>query len=356
MIPELTPEEWLEEAIKDSFIIKYELSEFSGIEVVGTGATGLVHRAFLRKLQNHVALKSFEFSKKFTNKEFVNELKLHNKAQSHENIINFYGLTKMPNASTYTLVMEYANNGTLKEYLKENKENPRFDWEQKIKLAKQLADAISFLHHNNIVHRDLKSDNVLVSNGNIKLSDFGISRRLTESTNLLTRAFGSARYSDPEHLRNPEGFSRTKKSDVYGLGMLLWEISSGTIPYKGFNTLNLFHLIANKHYRETPVKGSPRKYVQLYQIGTKKIDFWSRCWNFILQENKISHCEIWLKKPTTTTMTTLNLSSSSSPSSKAITITNITASSLIIDLINDNRYKDTAAESCLSYKMNLDCL
>ncbi|CAH1768984.1 4019_t:CDS:1, partial [Entrophospora sp. SA101] len=53
MIPELTPEEWLEEAIKDSFIIKYELSEFSGIEVVGTGATGLVHRAFLRKLQNH---------------------------------------------------------------------------------------------------------------------------------------------------------------------------------------------------------------------------------------------------------------------------------------------------------------
>ncbi|CAJ0926453.1 3156_t:CDS:2 [Entrophospora sp. SA101] len=74
MIPELTPEEWLEEAIKDSFIIKYELSEFSGIEVVGTGATGLVHRAFLRKLQNHVALKSFEFSKKFTNKEFVNEV------------------------------------------------------------------------------------------------------------------------------------------------------------------------------------------------------------------------------------------------------------------------------------------
>nr|CAG8494912.1 11930_t:CDS:2 [Entrophospora candida] len=268
MIPELTPEEWLKEAVKDGFIIKYEFSEFSEIEVVGTGATGLVHRAFLRKLQNNVALKSFDFSEKFTNKEFVNELKLHNKAQSHENIINFYGLTKRPGASTYTLVLEFANNGTLKEYLRENKENSEFDWKQKIKLAKQLADAISFLHRNNIVHRDLKSDNVLVSDGNIKLSDFGISRRLTESTNLLTRAFGSARYSDPEHLRNPEGFSRTEKSDVYGLGMLLWEISSGTTPYKSFNTVNLFHLIANKHYREIPVKGSPKKYVQLYQ----------RCW------------------------------------------------------------------------------
>ncbi|CAJ0633761.1 8170_t:CDS:2 [Entrophospora sp. SA101] len=301
MIPELTPEEWLEEAIKDSFIIKYELSEFSGIEVVGTGATGLVHRAFLRKLQNHVALKSFEFSKKFTNKEFVNE-------------VNF---VSMPNASTYTLVMEYANNGTLKEYLKENKENPRFDWEQKIKLAKQLADAISFLHHNNIVHRDLKSDNVLVSNGNIKLSDFGISRRLTESTNLLTRAFGSARYSDPEHLRNPEGFSRTKKSDVYGLGMLLWEISSGTIPYKGFNTLNLFHLIANKHYRETPVKGSPRKYVQLYQ----------RCWE---NDPKNRPDAIYDKTSIIKKIYINTADYNDIRIAKAITITNITASSLII--------------------------
>src|SRR5688572_7251349 len=74
MIPELTPEEWLEEAVKDGFIIKYEFNEFSKIEVIGTGATGLVHRAFLRKLQNNIALKSFDFSKKFTNKEFVNEV------------------------------------------------------------------------------------------------------------------------------------------------------------------------------------------------------------------------------------------------------------------------------------------
>ncbi|CAH1760245.1 9204_t:CDS:2 [Entrophospora sp. SA101] len=207
MNSELTPEEWLEEVVKYGFIIEYDFGDFNEIKIIGTG----------------------------------------------------------PGASTYTLVLEFANNGTLKEYLRENKENPKFDWKQKIELAKQLAGAISFLHHNNIVHRDLKSDNVLVSNGNIKLSDFGISRRLTESTNLLIRAFGSAKYSDPEHLQNPGGFSRTKKSDIYGLAMLLWEISSGTAPYKDFNTLNLVQLIVNKNYRETPVKGSPRKYVQLYQ-------------------------------------------------------------------------------------------
>ncbi|CAJ0926456.1 3157_t:CDS:2 [Entrophospora sp. SA101] len=75
MNSELTPEEWLEEVVKYGFIIEYDFGDFNEIKIIGTGAIGLVHQAFLKKVQNNVALKSFNFSKKFTNKEFVNELK-----------------------------------------------------------------------------------------------------------------------------------------------------------------------------------------------------------------------------------------------------------------------------------------
>ncbi|CAI2171683.1 5860_t:CDS:2, partial [Funneliformis geosporum] len=131
--------------------------------------------------------------------------------------------------------MEYADGGALKSYLNFNFD--KLTWDDKYTLAFQLASAVSCLHEEGIVHRDLHSGNILIRHGMIKLADFGLSKRIEVATN-QTRVFGVIPYIDPKRFSGQQGNdstlqqdSLTVKSDVYSVGVLLWEISSGRPPF-----------------------------------------------------------------------------------------------------------------------------
>ncbi|UZO03368.1 uncharacterized protein OCT59_023775 [Rhizophagus irregularis] len=117
----------------------------------------------------------------------------------HDNVIHFYGVPtsiKENQRKEYSLVIKYAENGTLRKYLKENFQN--LIWKDKINLAFQLAYAVSCLHNEGIVHRDLHSNNVLVHQNTVKIADFGLSKRIEETSNSQSKTFGLIPYTDPK--------------------------------------------------------------------------------------------------------------------------------------------------------------
>ncbi|POG68376.1 hypothetical protein GLOIN_2v1638132 [Rhizophagus irregularis DAOM 181602=DAOM 197198] len=170
--------------------------------------------------------------------------------------------------------MEYANSGTLRNYLSECFEN--LTWNDKLNLALQLANAISFLHDNEIVHHDLHSNNILVHKNTIKLTDFGLSKRIKESSNIQSKSFEMVVYIDPQNFdvkgdsnKQIQVYSLNKKSNIYSIGILLWEISSGYPPFcnKPYNIDLAMEILYG--LREKPIPNTREDYAKIY----------TDCWN-----------------------------------------------------------------------------
>ncbi|RIA89586.1 kinase-like domain-containing protein [Glomus cerebriforme] len=260
---------WIEKAIDEKYIKFYEYEHFSSIQEIGSGAGGKVFRAKYNNVENYFALKFFFNINSATIKEIVREIKLQRDVDYHGNIIRFYGITKLESenkihqAKSYLLVMEYADGGTLRNYLNENFN--KLTWNKKYNLAYQLACAVSCLHDEGIVHRDLHSCNVLVNHDSIKLADFGLSKRIEEASKSKSKLLGMVPYIDPKSLMDSKNQTELKKKyDVYSIGVLLWEISSGIPPFHGeaYDFSLMYKILQGR--REKIVPNTPDDYARLF--------------------------------------------------------------------------------------------
>ncbi|RHZ60890.1 hypothetical protein Glove_350g100 [Diversispora epigaea] len=200
------------EAEYDDDIPFYQYSKFENVKLISKN----VYKAHIKKIDLQQEKTAVEVALKYISlNNFINEVKRYRKLEINDNILKFYGITKQENTNNYMIVFEYANNGSLRQYLKTNFQ--KFDWNIKLNLAKQIANALMDLHDNNIIHGKLTSESILVHNGTIKLNNFGINYLKSLTTTVTI----PIQYTDFKYL---ELFN--KSLDIYSLGIILWEITN----------------------------------------------------------------------------------------------------------------------------------
>ncbi|UZO10094.1 uncharacterized protein OCT59_001692 [Rhizophagus irregularis] len=259
--------DWLENSIAEESITYYKYSEFKIIRNIGKGSFGSVDYAVWKNTDQVFALKCF--NDKTTLKEIVNEIELQKRVDFHENILRFHGITKIEKNNInqeYALVLKYADSDTLNTYLQRNFD--KLGWDDKYQFALQLASAVACIHECEIIHRDLHASNVFVHQKKLKLADFGLSRNIVASSNL--KIFGSLPYIDQKRLKGQQNYKLNKKSDVYSVGVLMWQISSGFQPYRNDNYDIGLAVSIVKGRREEIIEGTPAKYSKLY----------TECWKY----------------------------------------------------------------------------
>lgn len=218
------------------------------LEVVGAGGMSIVYKARCHRLNRNVAIKVLkpEFS---NDKNFVTKFRVEAQASaglSHPNIVNVYDV--YDDDGIYFIVMELVDGITLKEYIEQY---GRLNMDKALDFSIQIASGLEAAHESHIIHRDIKPQNIIVSkNGNIKVTDFGIAKAATSNT-LTSGAMGSVHYISPEQARG--GFS-DERSDIYSLGITMYEMVTGRVPFEGDNNVS----VALMHIQNEMI--SPRQY------------------------------------------------------------------------------------------------
>lgn len=244
--------------IKIGMIIgdRYEI-----LEKIGTGGMSDVYKAKDHKLNRMVAVKVLkqEFSE---NANFVSKFRIEAQAAAglmHPNIVNVYDVGE--ENGIYYIVMELVEGITLKKYIEKK---ARLSVKEAISIAIQVSMGIEAAHNNHIIHRDIKPQNIIISKeGKVKVTDFGIAKAATSNT-ITSNVMGSVHYTSPEQARG--GYSDAK-SDIYSLGITMFEMLTGRVPFNGETTV----AIAIKHIQEE--MPSPREYVSEIPISVEQIVF-----------------------------------------------------------------------------------
>ena len=229
------------------------------LEKIGTGGMSDVYKAKCHKLNRYVAVKVLkqEFSE---NASFVSKFRIEAQAAAglvHPNIVNVYDVGEED--GMYYIVMELVEGITLKNYIEKK---ARLSVKEATSIAIQVSMGIEAAHNNHIIHRDIKPQNIIISKeGKVKVTDFGIAKAATSNT-VSSNVMGSVHYTSPEQARG--GYS-DEKSDIYSLGITLFEMLTGRVPFQGDSTVG----IAIKHIQE-PMP-SPRQYVEEIPVSLEQI-------------------------------------------------------------------------------------
>lgn len=223
--------------VKDGIFLgnRYEV-----IEKIGSGGMADVYKGRDTMLNRYVAIKVLK--KEFREDEtFVKKFRSEAQAAAgllNPNIVNVYDVGE--DRGLYYMVMELVEGITLKEYIDRKK---RLSAREVISIAIQMCSGIEEAHKHHIIHRDIKPQNIIISNdGKVKVTDFGIARMVTSKTTTAV-AMGSVHYTSPEQARG--GYS-DEKSDIYSIGITLYEMVTGQVPFNGDTTVE----VAMKHLQE----------------------------------------------------------------------------------------------------------
>lgn len=229
------------------------------LERIGTGGMSDVYKSKDHKLNRHVAVKVLkqEFSE---NTNFVSKFRMEAQAAAslmHPNIVNVYDVGE--ENGIFYIVMELVEGITLKKYIEKK---ARLSYKEAVSIAIQACMGIEAAHKNHIIHRDIKPQNIIISkDGKVKVTDFGIAKAATSNT-ITSNVMGSVHYTSPEQARG--GYS-DEKSDIYSMGITLFEMLTGRVPFNGETTV----AIAIKHIQEE--MPSPREFVPEIPVCVEQI-------------------------------------------------------------------------------------
>lgn len=219
----------------DNYVGKRLDGRYEVQEIIGVGGMSVVYKAYDNVDDRTVAIKILkdEFS---NNEEFKRRFKNESKAialLSHENIVRVYDVNF--GEKLQYIVMEYIDGITLKEYI--NKQNS-ITWNDALYFMTQILRAVQHAHDKGIVHRDIKPQNIiLLPNGTLKVTDFGIARfSRTETRTLTDQAIGSVHYIAPEQAK---GEPTDERADIYSMGVVLYEMLAGKVPFDSENAVSI---------------------------------------------------------------------------------------------------------------------
>ncbi|MBR4110328.1 MAG: Stk1 family PASTA domain-containing Ser/Thr kinase [Clostridia bacterium] len=221
-------------------------NRYEVLEMIGSGGMATVYEARCKLLNRKVAIKVLkdEFS---NDAEFIKRFQVEAQSAaslSHPNIVSIYDVGNED--GLHYIVMELIKGKTLKEVINED---GKLKWDIATNIASQIASGLEQAHKNHIVHRDIKPHNIIITKDGIaKVTDFGIAKAVSNSTiNAYGTTVGSVHYFSPEHAR---GGYTDEKSDIYSLGVVLYEMVTGKLPFNADTPVS----VALKHIQETPAE------------------------------------------------------------------------------------------------------
>ena len=212
----------------DKYIGRLLDNRYEILEVIGTGGMAVVYKARCHRLNRLVAVKILkdEYSQ---DEEFRRRFHAEGQAVamlSHPNIVSVYDVSTSAEADY--IVMELVDGISLKQYMEKK---GVLNWKETLHFSMQIAKALEHAHSRGIVHRDIKPHNVMVlKNGSVKVTDFGIARIMSKGNTLTKEALGSVHYISPEQAK---GSRVDNRSDLYSLGVVMYEMMTGRPPYDG---------------------------------------------------------------------------------------------------------------------------
>lgn len=221
---------------------RYEL-----LEVLGSGSMGLVYKALDPKINRHLAIKTIRFSDEFEDdaikdikRRFLREAEIAGQL-AHPSIVTIYDVGEDEDL-TY-IVMEFLEGKDLSKFIKRKNQ---LSFRKILQVIARVADALEYAHSREVIHRDIKPANImLLDNGGVKMTDFGIAKAISSSRTKTGVILGTPNYMSPEQIM---GQKIDQKSDIFSLGVLFFQLLSGELPFQGKNLSSLLYQITQvKH-------------------------------------------------------------------------------------------------------------